>query len=222
ARFARKNGIYFHTDAVQAVPYKDIDIKDWNVDFLSLSAHKFYGPKGVGLAYIDRKINIEPQVVGGGQEYGLRGGTYNLPGIVGITEALKLIYKEKDDYINRVSELSQYLLKRIQEEIDEVTINGDPENRTPNNLNVLFRRIEGEAILMDLSTKGICVSTGSACSAINLKASGVLQAIGLEDYHLNSNIRFSLGKFTTKEEIDYTVSCLVDTVKRLRSFTPIK
>ncbi|MBU1935145.1 cysteine desulfurase, partial [Patescibacteria group bacterium] len=136
ARFARKNGIYFHTDAVQAIPYKDIDIKDWNVDFLSLSAHKFYGPKGVGLAYIDRKINIEPQVIGGGQEYGLRGGTYNLPSIVGMTEALKLIYQEKDEYINRVFELSQYLWKRIKEEIDEVAINGDPGNRTPNNLNV--------------------------------------------------------------------------------------
>ena len=138
-----------------------------------------------------------------------------------MTEAMKLAYAEKDEYINRVSELTQYLWKRIQEEIDEVSLNGSAEHRTPNNLNILFRRIEGEAILMDLSTKGICVSTGSACSAENLRASSVLSEIGLKDNDLNSNIRFTLSKFNSKEEMDYTVDCLVETVERLRSFTPI-
>jgi cysteine desulfurase len=220
--FARKKGILFHTDAVQSVPYLNIDIRNWNADFLSLSAHKFNGPKGIGLAYINRKVNIDPLMAGGGQEYGLRGGTYNIPGIVGMTEALKLAYEERDDYIKNVKELTAYLWKRIKGEIDDVQLNGSAESRTPNNLNIMFRRIEGEAILMDLSVKGICVSTGSACSSDTLKVSDTLKAIGLDKNNLNSNIRFTLGKFNTKEEVDYTVDCLKETVKRLRSFSPIK
>ncbi len=222
AEFAKKNNILFHTDAVQAVPYVDLDVKGWGVDFLSLSAHKFNGPLGVGIAYLADRRSVTPLIHGGGQEYGVRGGTYNIPGIVGMTEALKLAYAEKDEYINQVSDLTQYLWKRIQEEIDDVSLNGSTEHRTPNNLNILFKRIEGEAILMDLSVKGINVSTGSACSAENLRPSSVLSKIGLEDNDLNSNIRFTLGKFNTKEEIDYTVDSLVETVRRLRSFTPIK
>lgn len=221
ASLAKKNNILFHTDAVQAVPYIDLDVKGQGIDFLSLSAHKFNGPLGIGLAYLADKRSVAPLIHGGGQEYNVRGGTYNIPGIVGMTEAMKLAYAEKDEYINRVSELTQYLWKRIQEEIDEVSLNGSAEHRTPNNLNILFRRIEGEAILMDLSTKGICVSTGSACSAENLRASSVLSEIGLKDNDLNSNIRFTLSKFNSKEEMDYTVDCLVETVERLRSFTPI-
>ncbi len=220
--FARKKGILFHTDAVQAVPYKTIDIRGWNADFLSLSAHKFNGPKGVGLAYVNRRVKIRPFMAGGGQEYGLRSGTHNLPGIVGMAEALRLAYEEQKAIVKRVSELSAYFWKRIQEEIGDVQLNGSFENRNPNNLNVMFRRIEGEAILMDLSAKGICVSTGSACSSDKLQASNILKAIGLKDNDLNSNIRFTLGKFNTREEIDYTVDCLVETVKRLRGFTPIK
>jgi cysteine desulfurase len=220
--FAKKNGIFFHVDAVQAIPYLDVDIRKWNVDFLSLSAHKFYGPKGIGLAYINHKAKITPLVTGGGQEHNLRGGTYNIPGIVGMAEALKLAYKEKSEYLKKVSELSSHLWHRIKNEIDDVELNGDHMNRTPNNLNIMFKRIEGEAILMDLSVKGICVSTGSACSADNLRASVVLKAIGIKDYDLNSNIRFTLGRFNTKEEMDYTVDCLKDTVRRLRSFSPVK
>lgn len=222
AAFAKKNNILFHTDAVQAVPYVDLDVKGWGIDFLSLSAHKFNGPLGIGLAYLADRRSVTPLIDGGGQEYNIRGGTYNVPGIVGMTEAMKLAYVEKKGYIKRVAELTQYLWKIIQEEVEDVELNGGTEHRTPNNLNVMFRRIEGEAILMDLSTKGICVSTGSACSATNLKASSVLSAIGQEDFNLNSNIRFTLGKYTTKEEIDYTVEALKDTIKRLRSFTPIK
>jgi len=220
--FARKKGIWFHTDAVQAVPYKTIDIRGWNADFLSLSAHKFNGPKGIGLAYINRRVKIKPFMAGGGQEYGLRSGTHNLPGIVGMAEALRLAYEEQEEIVKKVSELTAYFWKRIQEEVEDVQLNGSPENRNPNNLNVMFRRIEGEAILMDLSTKGICVSTGSACSSDKLQASSILKAIGLKDNDLNSNIRFTLGKFNTKEEIDYTVGALKETVERLRSFTPLK
>jgi cysteine desulfurase len=222
SKIVHAKGAYFHTDAVQAIPYLKIDIKKIGLDYLTISAHKFYGPLGTGLAFINRKIKIKPLIVGGGQENNLRSGTYNMPGIVGLTEALLLAYKERDEYLKKVKTLRNYLWQRIKKEIPDVVLNGDFVKRTPNNLNILFRRIEGEAILMDLSFKGICVSTGSACSAVNLKVSSVLRSIGLIEDNLNSNIRFTLGKYNTKKEIDYTVKCLKDTVKRLRAFSPIK
>jgi len=222
AKLVHSKGAYFHSDIVQAIPYLDIDIEDLGLDFASLSAHKFYGPKGVGIAYVNPKVKIEPLIAGGEQENGLRAGTYNLPGIIGFAEALDLAYKEKIEHLNTVRELRDYMWQRIEAEIPEVHLNGSLTYRTPNNLNILFARIEGEAILMDLSMKGVCVSTGSACSAHNLKTSYVLQAIGLTLDNLNSNIRFSLGKFNTKKEVDYTVDALKKTVIRLRKFTPIK
>jgi cysteine desulfurase len=222
AKLVHDKGAYFHSDIVQAIPFLDININDLGLDFASLSAHKFYGPKGVGIAYLNPKIKIEPLIAGGEQENGLRAGTYNLPSIVGFAEALELAYKEKMEHLSIVRELRDYMWQRIEAEIPEVHLNGSLSHRTPNNLNILFSRIEGEAILMDLSMKGVCVSTGSACSAHNLKTSYVLQAIGLTLDNLNSNIRFSLGKFNTKKEIDYTVDALKKTVTRLRKFTPIK
>lgn len=222
ARLVHEKGAYFHSDIVQAIPYLEINIQDLGLDFASLSAHKFYGPKGIGVAYINPKIKIEPLIVGGEQENGLRAGTYNLASIVGLAEALDLVYQERVEHLTRITELRDYMWKRINQEIPEVKLNGNLSNRTPNNLNILFSRIEGEAILIDLSMKGICVSTGSACSAHNLKTSYVLQAIGLTLDNLNSNIRFALGKFNTKAEIDYTVKSLQKTVARLRKFTPIK
>ncbi len=221
-QLVHEKGAYFHSDIVQAIPYLKIDIKDLGLDFASISAHKFYGPKGVGLAYLNPMVKIEPLIAGGEQENGKRAGTYNLPGIVGLATALELAYQEREQHITLVKELRDYLWSEIQKEIPEVSLNGNLENRSPNNLNILFSRIEGEAILMDLSMKGICVSTGSACSAHNLKTSYVLQAIGLTLDNLNSNIRFTLGKFNTKAEIDYTVKALKKTITRLRSFTPIK
>jgi len=222
AKVAHKYGAYFHTDAVQAIPYLKIDIKKMGIDLLSLSAHKFYGPKGVGVAYIAKGIKVKPLIVGGGQESGLRAGTYNLPGIMGLMFALELAYKERVGYLKQVKTLQTYLWQKIKKEISGVKLNGSATKRVPANLNVMFGSIEGEAILMDLSYKDICVSTGSACSATDLRASSVLKAIGLDKNNLNSNIRFSLGRFNTKKEIDYTVKCLKDTVKRLRSFSPIK
>jgi cysteine desulfurase len=216
-----RKGAWFHTDAVQAVPYLNLDINKLKIDFMSLSAHKFYGPLGVGLAFVNPAIKINPLIVGGGQENGLRAGTYNVPGIVGLTEALLLSYKERGAYIKKVKALRDYLWQKIKRNIPEVYLNGSLRDRTPNNLNVRFRRIEGEAILMDLSLKGICVSTGSACSAQNLKVSGTLAAIGLDPSDMNSNIRFSLGKYNSKKEIDYTVKILSGAVKRLRQFSPI-
>lgn len=214
-------GARLHVDAVQSVPYLNLDIKKLKIDFMSLSAHKFYGPLGVGLAFINPEVKINPLIVGGGQENGLRAGTYNVPGIVGMTEALLLSYKERTAYIKRVKALRDYFWNRIKKEIPDAYINGSIKHRTPNNLNVRFRRIEGEAILMDLSFKGIYVSTGSACSAQNLKVSSTLKAIGLDPNDMNSNIRFSLGRYNAKPEIDYTMKCLKETVKRLRMFTPI-
>lgn len=222
AKVAHKYGAYFHTDAVQAIPYLKMDIKKTGIDLLSLSGHKFYGPKGVGVAYIKKGIKIKPLIVGGGQENNLRSGTYNLPGIMGLVFALELAYKERAAYLKKVRSLRDYFWKTINREISGLKVNGSMVKRIPANLNVMFGSIEGEAILMDLSFKGICVSTGSACSAANLRASSVLSAIGLDKNFLNSNIRFSFGRFNTKAEIDYTIKALKDTVKRLRSFSPIK
>ncbi len=222
SRLVHSKGAWLHTDAVQAVPYLKLDMANEQIDFLSLSGHKFYGPLGVGLAVINPAIKIKPLIVGGGQERGRRAGTYNVPGIVGFTEALVMSYRERLSYLKKVKALRDYFWKQIQAKIPEVKLNGDFRRRTPNNLNLMFNRIEGEAILMDLSYKGVYVSTGSACSALNLKSSSVLAALGIPDDNLNSNIRFSLGKYNTKKEIDYVVKALVDTVKRLRSFSPIK
>jgi cysteine desulfurase len=221
AKITHKYGAYFHTDAVQAVPYLKIDILGMGIDFLSLSAHKFYGPKGVGLAYINPDVKVTPLIVGGGQENNLRSSTHNLPGIIGLSEALAISYQERDIYLKKIKELRNYFWQQLKKEIPEVKLNGSVKKRVPANLNVMFRYVEGEAILMDLSQKGIFVSTGSACSASDLRASYVLKEIGLDKNYLNSNIRFSLGRFNTKKEIDYTVKALGQTVKRLRAFSPI-
>lgn len=220
-KVAKKYGAFFHTDAVQAVPYLKINIAELGVDALSLSAHKFGGPKGVGLAYLNPQIYAEPLIIGGGQEDGKRAGTYNLPGIIGLTTALELAYKERADYIKRVKKLRDRLWNGLKKNLPDIQMNGSASERVPANLNVMFGYVEGEAILIDLSYKGICVSTGSACSATNLKASNVLAAIGLNKNFLNSNIRFSLGKETTEKEIDYTIKMVTETVGRLREFSPV-
>lgn len=223
AKIVHDKGSFYHVDAVQSVPYLKIDIKDWDVDFLSLSAHKFYGPKGVGLAYINKNIKIEPLIVGGGQEFGFRSSTYNTPGIVGMAEAMKLAYGlEREANLKKIKELRDYILMRIQNEIPDIFVNGSLEKRTPNNINIGFKGVEGEAILMDLSSKGICVSTGSACGSANLKASHVLHGIGVSGYFIHSNIRFTFGKYNTMKEVDYVVDCLKDTITRLRKFSAVK
>lgn len=219
---ARSRGIYFHSDAVQAVPYLKIDVKKWSLDFLSLSAHKFYGPQGIGLAYLNKKIKIKPLLVGGGQESSYRSGTYNMAGIVGLGEALKLAYRERDDYIKKVREWRDCFWSKLKREIKDVSLNGDLKSRTPNNLNVMFKGIEGEAILIDLAMAGIYVSTGSACSAQNLKVSSVITAMGIDPKYMNSNIRFTWGRYNHRREIDYVIKNLKKTVERLRSFTPIE
>ena len=221
AKIAHQHGAFFHTDAVQAVPYLKLDVKKMGIDFLSLSAHKFYGPKGVGMAYINRQIKVRPIIIGGGQEDGLRSGTYNLPGIIGFAAALELAYKERAAYLKKITALRDYFWKSIQKEIPEARLNGSLKKRVPANLNIMFSYVEGEAILMDLTFRNIYVSTGSACSASDLRSSYVLKALGLNKNFLNSNIRFSFGRFNTKAEVDYTIMALKGAVKRLRSFSPI-
>ncbi|MFP4515069.1 MAG: cysteine desulfurase family protein [Parcubacteria group bacterium] len=222
AKLVKKSGAYFHTDAVQAVPYLEIDIKDWGVDFLTLSAHKFHGPKGVGMAYIGRSIKIKPLISGGEQNYGLRAGTLDVAGIIGFSKALEIAYRNRNKNVEKIAKLRDYFLEQIKKNIKDVHLNGHEKFRLENNLNLRFNGVEGEAILMDLSNQGIAVSTGSACSAKNLRTSYVLQALNIDPKYLNSNVRFSLSKNTTKTELDYTVKKLKDTVKRLRSFSPIK
>jgi cysteine desulfurase len=219
---ARENNIVFHSDAVQAVPYLKIDVKKWKVDLLSLSSHKFYGPTGAGLSYIRRGVKIKPLIVGGGQEGGLRSGTYNMPAIVGFTEALKASYQGRDKYLAKTKELRDYFWLELKSKIKNIKLNGGFKNRTPNNLNIMFGGVEGEAVLMDLSFSGVYVSTGSACSAQNLRTSSVIKAIGVDDNYLNSNIRITLGKYNNKKEIDYAIKSIVKTVERLRSFSSVK
>lgn len=222
-KLVHEKNVFFHVDAVQAVPYLDLNIKDLNVDFLTLSAHKFYGPKGIGLAYINKNIKLEPLIVGGGQEFGFRSSTYNTPAIIGMAEALKIAYGvERKEIITRIKNQRDYFLQKVKENIPDIFINGSIKSRVPNNINIGFKGVEGEAILIDLSSKGICVSTGSACGASDLKASYVLNSIGVDGYFIHSNIRFSFGKYNTMEEIDYTINCLKNTIFRLRKFSSIK
>lgn len=221
-KLTKANGSYFHSDLVQAIAYEDISIDKLNLDFASISAHKFNGPTGVGLAIINPKAKINPLIIGGGHERNYRSGTYNLAGIVGLTKALEISCSQRKDNRKKVKEVRDYFLKQLKKEIPDIKINGCLKRRLPNNLNIRFEKIEGEAILIELSSKGIEVSTGSACSALNLKSSYVLMALGLKDEELNSNIRFTLSKDTSKADIDYTITTLKKIVKRLKSFSPIK
>ncbi|MCF7820499.1 MAG: cysteine desulfurase [Candidatus Pacebacteria bacterium] len=222
AKIVKKAGAYFHTDAVQVVPYLDINMEKDNIDFLTLSAHKFHGPKGVGLAVISPEIKITPLITGGEQNNSLRAGTINTPGIIGFSKALEIAYRDKDKIREKVKGLRDYFLNKVKREIDKVELNGSLEKRLPSNLNLRFHGVEGEAVLMDLSQQGICVSTGSACSAQNLKTSYVLQALSITPDYLNSNIRFSFSKYNSKKELDETIKVLKASVARLRAFSPIK
>lgn len=221
AKIVHQQGAYFHSDIVQAIPYLQLNLSKLGVDCASLSAHKFYGPKGIGAAYIRPGIKVEPLISGGEQENGYRAGTYNLPGIIGLATALRVVYRERNVYVPRVKALRDYFWQRLRQEVPHLKLNGNLKNRVANNLNICFSKIEGEAVLMDLSLKGVYVSTGSACSAHNLKSSYVLSAIGLSEYDLNSNLRFTLGRYNTKKELDYAVGVIKKTVERLRAFTPL-
>ena len=214
-RFGRK--IYVHTDAVQAVGAIEVNTRKLGVDLLSLSAHKLGGPKGVGALYIRRGTPFEPLIMGGGQERDRRSGTENVPGIVGLAEAMRLADAERGQVSAHVMKLRDRLIHGIQERMEGVRLNGHPAKRLPNNVNVSFESVEGEPILLGLDFAGICASSGSACSSASLEPSHVLTAIGLPADLAQGSLRITVGKDNTDEEVDYLLETLTDLVSRLRA-----
>lgn len=218
---AKSNNIYFHTDAVQAVGNLKIDVQDMNIDALSLSGHKFYGPKGIGALYVKTGVNFKKYIDGGHQERNKRAGTENVAGIVGMAKALEMAYETLEEHNKTIKELRDYYEKQIEERIPYIKINGDKEKRLPGNSNISFRFIEGEGLLLNLDLKGICASSGSACTSGSLDPSHVLLAIGLPHEIAHGSLRISIGKYNTKEEIDYLIENLVEIVNRLREMSPL-
>ncbi len=218
---ARKAGIYFHTDAIQTIGKIKVNVDDLKVDLLSLSAHKFYGPKGVGALYVRKGTRIHPLLHGGYQERRRRAGTENVAGIVGLAKAAEIASKEMVQQSRRESNLRDRLEKMIKENINHCRLNGRPTRRLPNTLNVSFEFIEGESLILNLDLKGIAASTGSACTSGSLEPSHVLIAMGVPPEIAQGSIRFSLGRDNRKEDIDYTVKNLVEIVGRLREMSPL-
>lgn len=220
-KIAKEKGIYFHTDAVQAVGHVKIDVEDLNIDLLSMASHKFYGPKGVGALYIRKGVKIDPLIAGGAQERNRRAGTENVPGIVGMGKAIELAYEDLDETTNRLIKLRDRLINRVFENIDYVRLNGHPTNRLPGNINFCFEFIEGESMLLSLDMEGIAASSGSACTSGSLEPSHVLLAIGLPHEIAHGSLRLSIGDFTTEEDIDYIIDNLPKIIERLRSMSPL-
>ncbi len=221
AEICHKHKVLFHTDAVQAIGNVPIDVKDLGIDLMSMSSHKIYGPKGEGALYCRKGVRLPSFIHGGAQENGKRAGTENLAGIVGFGKAAELAHENLDKHIAHCSELRDYLISRVTDEIDDVVVNGSLEHRHPGNANITFKYIEGESILLLLDAFGIYVSTGSACSSKSLEPSHVLSAIGLSHEIIHGTIRFTVGDMTTKEDIDYTVEKLKTVVARLRELSPV-
>lgn len=221
SRLCRDRGILFFTDAVQAAGALKIDVKDPAVDMLSFSAHKFYGPKGVGVLYIRSGLKMGKIITGGHQERTMRGGTTNVPAIVGMAEALRLAQEEREKSAAYVSSLRDRFISRVLHEIPYVKLNGHPQERLPANANFSFRYIEGESLLFSLDLAGIAVSSGSACSSGSLEPSHVLLAMGLPEGLAHGSIRFSFGKDNTPAQIDYAVDKLKEIVLKLRALSPL-
>lgn len=213
-----------HTDACQAAGYLDLDVKKLGVDMLTLNAGKIYGPKGVGLLYVKKGVELSQVMQGGWQEFGVRAGTENLAGIIGLAKALEIAQKDKEKESARLAELRDYLKIRIEKEIPKIKFNGsfDKNLRLPGNLNVSILNIEGEALALYLDNAGICVSTGSACTSKSLEPSHVILALGEKHEVAHSSLRFSLGHDTTKEDLDYVMEVLPEIVAKLRKMSPIK
>jgi cysteine desulfurase len=220
-KIAKEKGVLFHTDAVQAVGNVKIDVKEMNIDLLSLAAHKFYGPKGVGALYIRKGVKIDNLVHGGGQEKKRRAGTENIPGIVGLGKAIELATANIDEHNAKIAAMRDRLLNGIMEKIPYTKLNGHREQRLPGNINVSFRFIEGEGLLLLLDQAGICASTGSACSSGSLDPSHVLLAIGLPHEIAHGSLRLSLGDLNTEEDVDYVLEKLPQIVQRLREMSPL-
>jgi len=216
AKIANEKNIYFHTDAVQVVGSLRIDVKKLGVTMLSMSGHKFYGPKGIGALYIKEGTKIESLIHGGGQEQGKRAGTENVPAVVGIGKAIELVYEDFDSHYEKIWNLREKLIKGIEERIPDVKLNGHRTERLPGNVNFSFKFIEGESLLLMLNSKGVAGSSGSACSSGEKKASHVLLSIGLDDKVAHGSLRFSIGDENTEEDIDYVLEILPGIVEKLR------
>ena len=221
AEIAHANGSIMFTDAVQAAGVLKIDVKELGVDLMSMSAHKIYGPKGVGALYIRNGVKVESILTGGHQERMKRGGTTNVAGIVGFSEAFRIAIKDIDKNFEYVSSLRDHFIDRVLAEVPFVKLNGPRENRLPANADFSFKFIEGESILFSLDLAGIAVSSGSACSSGSLEPSHVLLALGLPEELAHGSIRFSFGKHNTIEEVDYAVDVIKEAVQRLREMSPL-
>ncbi len=217
----KEKGVYYHSDAAQSFGKIPIDVKKMNIDLLSISSHKMYGPKGVGGLYIKRGTKIEPLLHGGGHEFSKRASTTNVAGIVGFAEAAIIQNKEMDSDAKKQIFLRDKIIKEILK-IEDTYLNGHLEKRLPNNTNFWFAYIEGESLLMQLDINGVAASTGSACSSDSLEASHVLLAIGLKPQEAHGSLRLSLGKYTTNEEVNYVLEIVSKSVKRLREISPLK
>lgn len=222
ARICNEKKILFHTDAVQAVGKIPIDVKELGIDLLSISSHKLYGPKGVGALYIKNGISIDPVILGGGQENGLRSGTENVANIVGFGKACEIAKINLYENMSHMKKLRDHMIKKVLDEIPEVTLNGHSESRLPNNVHFTFLGVNGEDLIIKLDEFGIAASTGSACSVNTQKASHVLEAMGFSLEQITGSLRLTIGIFNNEKEIDQTVEVLKKVVKELRSVSPFK
>ncbi|MGI6620770.1 MAG: cysteine desulfurase NifS [Bacillota bacterium] len=218
---AREHGVLFHTDAVQSVGKVPINVNDMNIDLLTLSSHKIYGPKGVGALYVKRGVRLTPQLTGGAHERRMRAGTENVPGIVGFGEACRLAKAELPEESRRLTKLRDKLIEGILRQIPDVILNGHPVLRLPHNVNVSIKYLEGESILLNLDRMGVAASSGSACTSGSLEPSHVLLAMGLTHETAHGSLRFALGMSNTEEDIDYVLEVLPPIVEKLRAMSPI-
>jgi len=222
AKICNKHKIPFHTDAVQAIGKIPIDVKELGVDLLSISSHKLYGPKGMGALYIKNGINIDPVILGGGQERGLRSGTENVANIVGFGKACEIAKNNLQENLSQIKKLRDTLIENVLNEIPEVTLNGHPRSRLPNNAHFTFLGVNGEDLIIKLDEYGIAASTGSACSVNTQKTSHVLQAMGFSHEQIMGSLRLTIGIFNNQKEIKQTINILKKIVKELRSVSPFK
>jgi len=221
-KICREKGVIFHTDAVQAIGKVPVDVNSQNIDVLSLSGHKIYGPKGVGALYVRRRnprVQISEQINGGGHERGMRSGTLNVPGIVGLGKACEIAREEMASEDKRLRALRDKLKAKLESSLDYIHVNGSMEHRLPGNLNMSFVYVEGESLLMGIND--IAVSSGSACTSATLEPSYVLKALGLGDDVAHSSIRFGLGRFNSEAEVDYVADKVIDIVQKLRELSPL-
>jgi cysteine desulfurase len=221
-KICREKGVLFHTDGVQAIGKVPVDVNRDHIDLMSITAHKLYGPKGVGALYVRRKsprVQVTAQMDGGGHERGMRSGTLNVPGIVGLGEACAICQREMPEETKRLQYLRDKLRNKLESELDEVYLNGSWEHRLPHSLNLSFAYVEGESLLMGIND--VAVSSGSACTSATLEPSYVLKALGLGDDIAHSSIRFGIGRFNTEEEIDYVADKLIHVVRKLRELSPL-